>query len=61
MHVDLIAAEAWEDLGDELKKTFSGDLFLNEAAVQLRSFKSPGHAAFEASQALSLIFSHKTQ
>ncbi len=59
MPIDLIATEAWEDLGDELKKTFSGDLFLSEAPVQLRSYKSVGHAAFEASLTLSLIFSHK--
>ena len=59
MHIDLIATEAWEDLGDELKKTFSGALYLSDANVQLRSYKGAGHAAFEASQALNLIFSHK--
>ncbi len=59
MHIDLIAAEAWEDLGDELKKSFPGDLFLSDAPVQLRSFKSAGHGAFEVSQTLSLIYSHK--
>ncbi len=59
MPIDLIATEAWEDLGDELKKTFPGDLFLSDTPVQLRSYKSLGHGAFEASLALSLIFSHK--
>ena len=59
MPIDLIAAEAWEDLGDELKKTFDAELFLTESPVQLRSFKSAGHAAFEVSQTLGLIYSHK--
>ncbi len=59
MHIDLITAEGWEDLGDELKKTFPGNLFLKDAPVQLRSYKSTGHAAFEASQTLSLVYSHK--
>ena len=59
MPIDLIATEAWEDLGDELKKTFPGDLFIKDAPIQLRGYKSVGHAASEASQTLSLIFSHK--
>jgi hypothetical protein len=59
MHIDLIAAEAWEDLGDELKKNFPGSLFPADNQVQLRSYKSVGHAAYEASQTLIQIFSHK--
>ena len=59
MHIDLIATEAWEFLGDELKKTFPGALFLKDAPVQLRSYKSAGHAGFEASQTLNLVYSHK--
>lgn len=59
MHIDIIPTEAWESLGDELKKSFSGALFPDGAAVQLRSYRGVGHAAFEVAHPLTQLYAHK--
>ncbi len=59
MHIDVIPTEAWESLGDELKKSFAGALYSEGSVVQLRAYKGVGHAAFEVTHPLVQLYAHK--